>query len=229
MLLLEALILAVLGGVFGLLLAIQLMPLSIAILAYFIYPLLTAITGALLGIERLSLRSLAVAVSAFCGLALMLHAQPGAVQPIGLIAAFGAAITRVITLLVTRARLGGTEARLTTWYSLLAAAIVFVAASLLNRTVETLQSRRPPSSCELSMRSCMGHRGQGVCGARASGGLGSSSNCAMCDAFWRCDVPSRLWPAAARASTCASRIFVGPLPNRPSAGRRSAGMTICRT
>jgi probable blue pigment (indigoidine) exporter len=122
------------ANVFGLLLAIQLMPLSVAILAYFIYPLLTGISGAVLGIERLSLRSFAVAVAAFCGLALMLDAQPGAVQPVGLIAAFGAAIVRVITLLVTRVKLGGTEARLTTWYSLLAAAIVFVAASLLNRT-----------------------------------------------------------------------------------------------
>ena len=122
------------ANVFGLLLAIQLLPLSIAILAYFVYPLLTGIAGAVLGIERLSLRSLGVAVAAFCGLAIMLHAQPGAVQPVGLIAAFGAAVARVITLLVTRAELGGAEARLTTWYSLLAAAVVFIAASLLNRS-----------------------------------------------------------------------------------------------
>ncbi len=122
------------ANVFGLLLAIQLMPLSVAILAYFIYPLLTGISGAVLGIERLSLRSLAVAVAAFCGLALMLDAQSGAVQPVGLIAAFGAAVARVISLLVTRAKLGGTDARLTTWYSLLAAAIVFVGASLLTPT-----------------------------------------------------------------------------------------------
>lgn len=88
----------------------------------------------MLGIAHLAPRSLAIAAAAFCGLALMPDARPGAVQPIGLIAAFGAAIARVISLLVTRARLGGTEARLTTWYSLLAAAIVFVAASLLNRS-----------------------------------------------------------------------------------------------
>ena len=122
------------GNVFGLLLAIQLMPLSVAILAYFIYPLLTGIAGAVLGIERLSWRSFITALVAFCGLALMLDAQPGTLQPIGLIAAFGAAITRVISLLVTRAKLGGTEARLTTWYSLLAAAMVFVAASLMRGT-----------------------------------------------------------------------------------------------
>ena len=28
------------------------------------------------------------------------------------------------------------------------------------------QSRLPPSSCELSMRNCIGHSGQGVCGER---------------------------------------------------------------
>jgi probable blue pigment (indigoidine) exporter len=122
------------ANVFGLLLAIQLMPLSVAILAYFIYPLLTGIAGAVLGIERLNLRSFAIAIAAFCGLAIMLDTQPGAVQPMGLAAAFGAAVARVISLLVTRVELGGTEARLTTWYSLLVAAIVFVVASLLNRT-----------------------------------------------------------------------------------------------
>jgi uncharacterized membrane protein YgcG len=42
--------------------------------------------------------------------------------------------------------------------------------------VATLQSRVPPSSCELSMRSCIGQSGHGVDGERSSGGLGSSSN-----------------------------------------------------
>ena len=37
-------------------------------------------------------------------------------------------------------------------------------SSPVKRTVETLQSRRPPSSCELSTRNCMGQSGQGVCG-----------------------------------------------------------------
>lgn len=122
------------ANVFGLLLAIKLLPLSIAILAYFIYPLLTGIVGAALGIERLGWRSFATAVAAFCGLAIMLGTQPGELAPIGLLAAFGAALMRVASLLITRAALGGTEARLTTWYSLVAAAIVFVAASLVTGT-----------------------------------------------------------------------------------------------
>ena len=122
------------ANIFGLLFAIQVMPLSIAILAYFVYPLLTGIAAAALGLERLGWRSLVTALVAFGGLALMLGTQPGTVAPIGLLAAFGAAICRVVSLLVTRAALGGTDARVTTWYSLAPAALVFIAASLATGT-----------------------------------------------------------------------------------------------
>src|SRR6202042_1240672 len=44
---------------------------------------------------------------------------------------------------------------------------------------------------------------------------------------WLCDVPSSV--AAARAATCSARTFVGPLPNRPSAGLRLPGMTMLVT
>lgn len=114
------------ANVFGLLLAIQLLPLSIAILAYFIYPLLTGVTAAVIRLERLGWPSFACALAAFCGLALMLDAQPGVLVPLGLIGAFGAAICRTASLLIIRAELGGTDARLTTWYSLFPAALVFV-------------------------------------------------------------------------------------------------------
>ena len=51
--------------------------------------------------------------------------------------------------------------------------------SPVNFTVLTLQSRIPPSSCELSTRNCIGHSGQGVNGDRMSGGFGRSSNWVM--------------------------------------------------
>lgn len=51
------------------------------------------------------------------------------------LAAFGAAMCRVASLLVTRAALRGTDARVTPWYSLAPAAVVFVAAILLCGTV----------------------------------------------------------------------------------------------
>ena len=51
-------------------------------------------------------------------------------------------------------------------------------ALLVARELHVLmpQSRVPPSSCELSVRSCSGHSGQGVAAARSSGGFGMISN-----------------------------------------------------
>jgi drug/metabolite transporter (DMT)-like permease len=111
------------------------LPLSIAILAYFIYPLATGIAAAAIGLEHVRWHSFVVALVAFGGLALMLNAQPGALAPIGLLAAFAAALTRVVGLLVTRAALGGTDARITTWYSLAPPAAVFALALLMRGTV----------------------------------------------------------------------------------------------
>lgn len=116
------------GNVFGLLLAIKLLPLSIAILAYFIYPLLTGITAAALRLERLGWPSFACALAAFCGLALMLGTQPDVLAPLGLIGAFGGSICRTSSLLLIRAKLRGTDPRLTTWYTLFPSAVVFVVA-----------------------------------------------------------------------------------------------------
>ncbi len=67
--------------VFGLFKAIQLITVQIAVLTYFIYPLLTGIGGAIFGVERLSWRGLLAAIVAFFGLALMIGAYPqGAVD-----------------------------------------------------------------------------------------------------------------------------------------------------
>lgn len=127
-------------NVFGLLLAIDVLPLSVAILAYFIYPLVTGIAAAALGLERLGWLSFVTAGAAFLGLALMLGTEPGTLAPIGLIGAFGAAACRVIGLLVTRAKLGGTDARATTWYSLAPVALVFIAVSLATQHFQPPQN-----------------------------------------------------------------------------------------
>ena len=110
----------------GLVASISMLPVSVAILAYFIYPLLTGIGAALTGIERLGWRALLTALLAFAGLALMLGVNFAALAPLGLAFAFGAAICRVISLLATRAYLNGTDARLTTWYSMVPSTILFI-------------------------------------------------------------------------------------------------------
>ncbi len=69
-------------------------------------------------------------IVAFCGLALIVGAQPGHVALAGIGFAVGAAGLRTVVLLVTRAMLAGADARLITWYSMLSSTAVFVIAAL---------------------------------------------------------------------------------------------------
>ena len=118
------------GNVYWLFKAIETLTVPVAVLTYFAYPLLTGLAAAAIGIERLGVFGIAVAVVAFLGLALMIGAQPGGVAIAGIVFGLAAASCRVITLLVTRATLTGADARLITFYSFLAATAVFVALAL---------------------------------------------------------------------------------------------------
>jgi len=109
--------------------AIRLVAVPIAILSYFVYPLLTGIVGAAIGLERLPLVSAAAAVVALLGLALMLGADTAHLAWLGVGFAIGAALCRVAILLVTRAALSGADSRLTTWYSMLSSTAVLLAVS----------------------------------------------------------------------------------------------------
>jgi len=111
--------------------AIELLPVSIAILTYFTYPLLTGLVGAVTGIDRLSWRGFAAALVAFLGLGLIIGANPVHLEVLGLVAAVGAAFTRMAMLLITRATLVGADARLVTWYTLWSSMAVFVGLSVV--------------------------------------------------------------------------------------------------
>jgi len=113
---------------FGLLQSVALLPVSIAILAYFVYPLLTGLAGAATGIDRVGWRALLAAFVAFIGLGLMLGFHLEDLAPLGLISAFIAAIARVVTLLLTRAYLFRADARLTTWYSMVPSTAIYLIA-----------------------------------------------------------------------------------------------------
>jgi probable blue pigment (indigoidine) exporter len=118
------------GTMYGLMEAISLLPVSIAILAYFAYPLLTGIVGGITGIDRLSWPTLLTALAAFLGLALMLGSGSASLSAAGIAWALAAAGFRTASLLLTRAYLNGTDARLTTWYSMLPSTLLFVAGSI---------------------------------------------------------------------------------------------------
>ncbi len=109
--------------------AIRMVAVPIAILSYFVYPLLTGIVGAAIGLERLRLGNAVAAVVALLGLALMLGAGSAHLVWLGVGLAIGAALCRMATLLVARAALSGADSRLTTWYSMLSstAALLIVA------------------------------------------------------------------------------------------------------
>jgi drug/metabolite transporter (DMT)-like permease len=118
------------GVVYCLFKAIEAIDVPTAILSYFIYPLLTGLIASALGLERLSWRGMLCAVVAFCGLALMIGAHPAGLALAGVAYALGAACCRTAILLLTRAFLGGADARLSTWYSLLSSTILFIALSV---------------------------------------------------------------------------------------------------
>ena len=117
------------GNVFLVFTAIDLVEVPIAILTYFVYPLLTGIAAAATGLEKLSWRGAAAALVAFLGLALMIGAHPGALAVAGILAALAGACCRVVLLLATRATLQGTDARMITWYSLISSTALFAIAA----------------------------------------------------------------------------------------------------
>ncbi len=117
--------------VYGLFEAIALITVPIAVLTYFIYPLLTGIGGWMFGVERLSWQGALAAIVAFFGLALMIGAYPHHLSTLGLALALGAALSRAVFLLVARAELQQADPRLTTWNSLISSTAVFAIAALL--------------------------------------------------------------------------------------------------
>src|SRR5215467_2910691 len=118
------------GNVFLLFTAIETVEVPIAILTYFVYPLLTGLAAAASGLEKITWRGAAAAIAAFLGLALMIGAHPTTLAAAGILAALGAALCRVVILLVTRALLSGADALRITWYSLVSSTVVFVIAAL---------------------------------------------------------------------------------------------------
>src|SRR5262249_18670711 len=90
--------------------------------------------------EKITWRGAAAAIAAFLGLALMIGAHPTTLAATGILAALGAAVCRVATLLVTRALLSRADALRITWYSLLSSTVIFVVVALATRNWQ------PPAS-----------------------------------------------------------------------------------
>jgi drug/metabolite transporter (DMT)-like permease len=116
--------------VFGLFAAFARVTVPIGILSYFVYPLITGFLGMLLGIERISWRGALAALVAFCGLALMLRANPQDLALAGIAFSFMAACGRTAILLITRSTLQDADPQVTTWYTILSSTTILGAIAL---------------------------------------------------------------------------------------------------
>ena len=111
--------------------AVEAIEVPIAILTYFVYPLLTGISAAAVGLEPLSWKGAVAALIAFVGLGVMLGAHPGGLALAGVVAALAAAACRVLLLLLTRALLQGVNPLAITLYSMVSSTVLLVLASLV--------------------------------------------------------------------------------------------------
>jgi probable blue pigment (indigoidine) exporter len=119
------------GVVYGLFAAFARVSVPVAILSYFVYPLITGLLGVLFGLERITWRGALAALVAFAGLALMIRANPEDIALAGVAFAFGSALCRTAILLITRATLQDADPQLTTWYTLLGSTAVLAVAALV--------------------------------------------------------------------------------------------------
>ena len=122
------------GLIFCLFKAIEANDVPTAVLTYFAYPLLTGLVASATGLEPLRWQGLVCALAAFFGLAIMIGSHPAGLALAGIAYALGAACCRTGVLIVTRAFLVGADARLTTWYSVVAQLLIFVAVSAATET-----------------------------------------------------------------------------------------------
>src|SRR5262245_8922010 len=128
------------GNVFLVFKAIEAIEVPVAILTYFVYPLLTGLAAAATGLEKLTWRGGVAAIVAFLGVALMIGAHPTGLAVGGILAALGGAVCRVLLLLITRATMQSADARMITWYSLVSSTALFALLTL------AMQDWQPPAS-----------------------------------------------------------------------------------
>lgn len=110
--------------------AIEVLPVSLAVLIFYLFPLITSFLVVMMGWERLRMSTIVSAIVAFAGLALALGISADTLDPIGIalagVGALGLAIVSVVSSRVIRAG----DARQVTLYIATTAAITFLLVTL---------------------------------------------------------------------------------------------------
>jgi drug/metabolite transporter (DMT)-like permease len=114
-------------------LAVKRMPVALAILLFYTYPLFTGIASSMLGGERLSPRLVTALFAAFGGLALVLGVAVHGIDPLGVAAALVASACFTAVLVLTPKLAPTLPAPVRTLLMLTTAALLFLVASLVLR------------------------------------------------------------------------------------------------
>ncbi|MCW5623436.1 MAG: DMT family transporter [Burkholderiales bacterium] len=109
--------------------AVQRLPVALAILVFYTYPFLTSVASALIGESRFSLRLGAALATAFAGLVLVLGIGADRVDIGGVLAAFGAAASFTVALVLTPKLAPGLDPVLRTACTLGTATVLFIVAA----------------------------------------------------------------------------------------------------
>ncbi len=132
----DALIACVLGFVtaiysWSMLAAIEIMPLPLAVLIFFLFPLITSFIVVLMGWEKPRLTMIVAAIVAFLGLALALGVGGATLNPVGIaLAAVGALGLATVSVVSSRVIRAG-DARQVTLHIVGTTALIFLAITLL--------------------------------------------------------------------------------------------------
>lgn len=116
-------------------LAVSQLPVSVAILVFYLFPVFTGLASAALGDERFSVRLVGTLVAAFVGLTLVLGIGRLAANPLGIAAAVGAAACFSAALVLTPRLAPTMVAPLRTFYTLATSAIVFIVIVLGSNSI----------------------------------------------------------------------------------------------
>lgn len=133
---LDALIAALLGVAtalytWALVTAFTSIPFALAVLIFYLFPLLAAVIVALLGWERLSWKTVAGLILAFVGLALALNVHSGNLNTLGLVLAFFAAVGLAVVIAVSGRLLAKHDPRpLTLYMAAVASAVLLIVCAV---------------------------------------------------------------------------------------------------
>lgn len=111
---------------FALLAAVSRIPVALAVLTFYLYPLFTAIGAWVTGQERMTLSLGAALVAAFVGLALALNIGGGELDSFGVGLAVTAAVFNTVLILLNRHLVGDTDSRPISLHMLFSGTIGFL-------------------------------------------------------------------------------------------------------